>query len=314
MSKKKILTYIGSPLLLLAILTATALAINSITEGYRIAAGSTGTKVTSASGCQTVSNGGGTDIFVPTNTTNEWNVFLVNKPPYITLGQCIVPPTAPQDLAGSIIGSDHYYKAAKVITLTWRFPYDVGSNSLSYNDTNTGYNVYRSTALNGTYTKLNTNILPACPEKEYYYAVKCLNVFKPSSGNRLVYTYTDTGLSDGTTYYYKISAVNSIGEGPKCSAINVKTMTPIFNSASGKSCTQVCNERSLSCFGISTNATIVNDNLMYNTNYPYSYGVSCVDYHWSSSYKPSACDRVMETNGPYQCSGRLPFWTYCACQ
>lgn len=49
------------------------------------------------------------------------------------------------------------------------------------------YNVYRSTSSTGEYTKINTN-----------------NIYTGS--------FTDTGLTANTTYYYKVTAVNIIGE------------------------------------------------------------------------------------------------------
>jgi len=52
----------------------------------------------------------------------------------------------------------------------------------------TGFNVYRSTTQNGTYTKLTATALPA---------------------NTTV--YVDGTIEDGVTYYYKVTSVNSIG-------------------------------------------------------------------------------------------------------
>jgi len=64
----------------------------------------------------------------------------------------------------------------------------------------TGYKVYRSSSENGEYT-LITSIATT--------------------------SYTDTGLSENTTYYYKVSAYNSAGgEGAKSSVVSVKTAIP----------------------------------------------------------------------------------------
>jgi len=52
-------------------------------------------------------------------------------------------------------------------------------------------------------------------------------------------TYSDTGLSAGTTYTYSVSAVNSAGEGPKSASrsatTNVATLVVTFDSAGGTS-------------------------------------------------------------------------------
>jgi len=42
-----------------------------------------------------------------------------------------------------------------------------------------------------------------------------------SLGN--VTTYLDTGLQEGTTYYYAVSAVNAVGDGPSSAAAAVTT-------------------------------------------------------------------------------------------
>jgi predicted phage tail protein len=45
-----------------------------------------------------------------------------------------------------------------------------------------------------------------------------------------VTTYSDTGLTNGVTYYYRIAAVNSVGEGPQS---NEASATPATASAPG---------------------------------------------------------------------------------
>jgi endo-beta-N-acetylglucosaminidase D len=57
------------------------------------------------------------------------------------------------------------------------------------------YNVKRSTAFDGPYTTIATNRIPV--------------------------NYTDTGLNLGATYYYAVSAVNELGEGPDSTPIQV---------------------------------------------------------------------------------------------
>lgn len=64
----------------------------------------------------------------------------------------------------------------------------------------TGYNVYRSIAADGEYSKLTD--LPVTMN-----------------------SYTNTGLSPSTTYYYKVTAVNAAGESGKSAAAYAKTGT-----------------------------------------------------------------------------------------
>jgi fibronectin type 3 domain-containing protein len=73
------------------------------------------------------------------------------------------------------------------VTLSWSAPGDGGSAIKDYN-------VYRSTT-QGAEALIGT-----------------------STGNAT--TYADTGLSDGTTYYYQVSAVNGVGEGPRSTEIS----------------------------------------------------------------------------------------------
>lgn len=69
----------------------------------------------------------------------------------------------------------------------------------------TGFNVYRSTSLNGTYTKLNATALPANSTE-----------------------YLDGTIEDGITYYYKVAAVNSYGVSPysNTASIEVPNLAP----------------------------------------------------------------------------------------
>ncbi|WP_152393338.1 cellulase family glycosylhydrolase [Paenibacillus guangzhouensis] len=69
--------------------------------------------------------------------------------------------------------------------------------SLSWTATNdaTSYNVKRSTTSGGPYTTLAVGVTGT--------------------------SYTDTGLTNGTTYYYVVSAVNSVGESPNSAQVGV---------------------------------------------------------------------------------------------
>jgi fibronectin type 3 domain-containing protein len=65
----------------------------------------------------------------------------------------------------------------------------------------TSYNVYRATSSGGTYTKISTD------------------------GTVTTTSYTDTGASGSTPYFYKVSAVNLQGEGPQSAAASAAPLT-----------------------------------------------------------------------------------------
>ncbi len=88
----------------------------------------------------------------------------------------VTVPTAPQDLVANA-GNEN-------VVLSWSIPANNGGAAV------TGYMVYRGTAPGGQGATL---VAPL--------------------GN--VLTYTNTGLTNGVTYYYKVSAVNSDGEGAR---------------------------------------------------------------------------------------------------
>jgi len=80
------------------------------------------------------------------------------------------------------------------VVLAWNSPADNGGSDII------GDRVYRSITEAGTYSLIAS----------------------PSGLN-----YIDAGLTNGQTYWYKISAVNAIGEGANCSAISVQVPQPV---------------------------------------------------------------------------------------
>jgi len=78
----------------------------------------------------------------------------------------------------------------------------VGQVNLSWNAASfaTGYNVKRSTTSGGPYSTIAPNV-PAT-------------------------TYSDTSVTGGTTYYYVVSGVNSVGEGPNSAQASATPVTP----------------------------------------------------------------------------------------
>jgi hypothetical protein len=81
----------------------------------------------------------------------------------------------------------------------------------------TGYYIYRDTSSSGSFPLLATI----------------------SSGSTV--SYTDTGLSAGTTYYYRITAVNSNGESAASAAVSAATCASVeHGTVSGSSCAITC--------------------------------------------------------------------------
>lgn len=108
------------------------------------------------------------------STNDTTNHILRGKVDHLTTFAPLVPtgeaaPSAPTGLSASAVSTSG-------IDLTWTSVTGAAS-----------YNVYRSTAADGTYAKINTSTVSTT-------------------------SYSDTGLSAGTAYYYKVSAVNGTGE------------------------------------------------------------------------------------------------------
>src|SRR6266480_3319675 len=79
------------------------------------------------------------------------------------------------------------------VTLTWSAPSSNGGSPI------TNYRIYRGTASGG-------------------------ETLKATIGN--VLTYTDTAVTNGVTYYYQVSAVNSAGEGPRSNEASATPTAP----------------------------------------------------------------------------------------
>ncbi len=60
--------------------------INSISTGFK--ATSTGTIIDAHGRCKNVAKTSGSDVFIPTKTSTEWNTFLTNHPANIDLSGC----------------------------------------------------------------------------------------------------------------------------------------------------------------------------------------------------------------------------------
>jgi len=75
--------------------------------------------------------------------------------------------------------------------------------ALSWNASATalGYNLKRSTISNGTFSVIASNLT--------------------------MLSFTNTGLTDGTTYYYVVSATNTVGESTNSSAVSVQPVSMV---------------------------------------------------------------------------------------
>ena len=95
-------------------------------------------------------------------------------------------PSAPQSLGASAGNAQ--------VVLNWSAPASNGGSAV------TSYNVYRATSPGGEGADCD----------------------RRASGT----TYTDATAANGTTYYYKVTAVNSVGEGPLSNEANATPSAP----------------------------------------------------------------------------------------
>jgi hypothetical protein len=88
------------------------------------------------------------------------------------------------------------------ITITWATADEIG---------NAGFNVYRSTSLDGEYTKLNSELIPANA-----------NAFEGA-----FYSYTDKDVQTGLTYYYKLEDLSLDGTGTFHGPVSAKVSVSV---------------------------------------------------------------------------------------
>src|SRR5260370_14635615 len=143
-----------------------------------------------------VLNGGGTDSGHCINGTFV-SGRMDESHPWVQIGSSApTPPTAPQSLAATA-GSGS-------VSLSWAAPASNGGAAI------TGYNVYRGTSAGGeSATPVATNVTAT--------------------------NFTDTSLTNGTTYYYRVAAVNSAGTPPQS---NEASATPMAVQATVPSAPQ----------------------------------------------------------------------------
>ena len=97
-------------------------------------------------------------------------------------------PSAPQSLAAVASNT--------TVALTWSRPASDGGSTV------TGYNVYRGTSAGG-------------------------EAATPVASNLTSTSYTDTGLANGTTYFYRVAAVNAAGTSTPSSEVSAMPQAPV---------------------------------------------------------------------------------------
>jgi fibronectin type 3 domain-containing protein len=104
------------------------------------------------------------------------------------------------------------------------------SISVSWNSVSgaSGYRVYRATSSSGSYAQI------ASPTTT---------------------SYTNTGLSVSTTYYYKVSAYNSDGESSQSSAVSAKTQAPPLQKPNAPYGSPVVNSQTTTSITLGWNAS-----------------------------------------------------------
>ncbi len=112
----------------------------------------------------------------------------INGPGYLGDAKWAVPgetvPGAPASIGAQALENASF--------VWWEWPYDMGGTDV------TTYNVYRGTS--------STN----------------LSFIATVGGGGVTARHTDTGLVNGVTYYYRVTACNSMGEGPPTATTTVK--------------------------------------------------------------------------------------------
>lgn len=108
-------------------------------------------------------------------------------------------PQAPSAPTGLAIGTT----TASSFVLTW--------NAVAGA---TGYSLYRSTTANGTFTRVGS---------------------EPTVSSGTTTSYTDTGLTASTAYFYKITALNTNGESESSAAVTSTTSTATISSGGDSS-------------------------------------------------------------------------------
>jgi hypothetical protein len=163
------------------------------TETQPITMSATGSSVTvssdASSSAQFVLNGASLPFTIAAGQSLSFNVAFT--------------PQTSGTVSGSLSFTSNASTSQTIESLTGDGTIQTYSVNLYWNASTdvSGYNVYRSTTSNGTYSKINTALDPNT-------------------------AYTDNGVTSGATYYYEASAVNSAGQESSLSTPPVQALIP----------------------------------------------------------------------------------------
>jgi len=151
----------------------------------------------------------------------------VGSPITTNFGSSSTPPAPPAPTAPSAPQNLVATAGNKNVALSWSAPSSNGGSSI------TSYNVYRGTS-SGSESLLTTTTSTS---------------------------YTDTGLTNGVTYYYTVAAVNSVGTSSQSNEASATPSAPSSGSGSGALVVKISTDRSVyTSYGFGTMTTTVTNN------------------------------------------------------
>jgi fibronectin type 3 domain-containing protein len=134
----------------------------------------------------------GTTYYYKIVAYNQYGESVLSTTAYATTSESI--PSTPSNVSASA-------RSSSSITVSWLDVLGV-----------TSYNVYRSQTQSGSYTRIHTVYVSSTSDTDT--------------------SYTDTGLLPTTTYYYKVSASNGVGESPQSASAYATTWSSSVSSSS----------------------------------------------------------------------------------
>ena len=144
--------------------------------------------------------------------------------------------------------------------------------------------------------------------------------FTPGSGNLITSglsttTYSNTGLSASTTYYYVVEAVNSAGNSPASNQATAETQAAGGSGISTTAYYQIVNESSGACIddtsGSTSNGTVLQQYTCYANNYnqEWLFTATTGGYYEVTTYNSSTAAWNVVNNGTSPGTG-MQLWAY----